>query len=165
MVPSRKSWSTPWTICLNASIWRIMHRAAKDNFLTTLVSWGTQNAPNKSLRERMSTHPTPTSGQRRYCRKHTIPFHICPALRKQPQFLLRIPTILDKGRQTDIILFQRCHLLALQHCGISFNSLGNAGSISVCVHTKRYPPCMLLEDWAHCSTGEDIWQNTGNMSS
>ncbi len=46
-----------------------------------LVSWGAQNAPNKSSRERMSTHPTPMSGQRRYCRKHIIPFHVCPVLR------------------------------------------------------------------------------------
>ncbi len=67
------------------------------------------------------------------------------------------PKILDKGRQTDIILFLRSHLLTLQSGGIPFNALGNAHGISVCVHTKRDPPCT-LGDWAHSATGEDSWQ-------
>ncbi len=71
-------------------------------------------------------------------------------------FYRGFPTILDKGRQLDIILFQRCHLLALQSSGISFNALGNAHSVSVCMRMKRNPPCM-LGDWAHCATGEDSW--------
>ncbi len=72
-------------------------------------------------------------------------------------FYHRFPTMLDKGRWTDIILFQRCHLLALQSGSISFNALGNARGVSVCVRTKKDPPCT-LGDWAHCATGEDSWQ-------
>ncbi len=44
MIPSRKLWIPPQTIWLNASVWRILHHATKDNSLRTLVSWGTQNA-------------------------------------------------------------------------------------------------------------------------
>jgi hypothetical protein len=76
-------------------------------------------------------------------------------------FYCRFPTILDKGRQTDIILIQRCHLLALKSGGISCNALCNAHgiSVSVCVRTERDPPCT-LGDRVHCatSTGEDCWQ-------
>ncbi len=54
-------------------------------------------------------------------------------------FYWRFPTILDKGRQTDIILFQRCHLLVLQSGGISFNALGNAHGVSVCMRTNGIP--------------------------
>ncbi len=84
-------------------------------------------------------------------------------------FYHRIPTILDNGRRMDMILFQRCHLLALQSDGISFNALGNARDVSVCMHTKRDPPCT-LGDWVHCATGEDSWQlfcpqSMGDMSS
>jgi hypothetical protein len=39
----------------------------------------------------------------------------------------------------DIVLIQRCHLLAPQSGGISFNALGNSRGVSVCVHTKRDP--------------------------
>jgi hypothetical protein len=69
----------------------------------------------------------------------------------------QLPTILDKGRRTDIILFQLCHFLALQSGSISFNALGDAHGISVCVFTKKDPPCM-LGDRAHCATGDDGWQ-------
>jgi hypothetical protein len=62
MILSSKSWVTPWTICLNISVWHILHHATKENFSMTLVSWGTQNASNKSSREYMSTHPTQTCG-------------------------------------------------------------------------------------------------------
>jgi hypothetical protein len=157
MILSRKLWITPQTICLNTSVWCILHRSTKDNSLMTSVSWGTQNAPNKSLRERMSTHPTPMSGQEDIEGSTLYLFTYDWHQDSNQNFYCRFPTILDKGRQTDIILFQRCHLLALQSGGISFNALGNARGISVCVHTKRNPPCM-LGDWAHCATGEDSWQ-------
>jgi hypothetical protein len=65
--------------------------------------------------------------------------------------------------QTDIILFQRCHLLALQSGGISFNALSNAHCVSVCMHTKRDTPCT-LGDWAHCATGKDSWQIRVHLS-
>jgi hypothetical protein len=35
MTPSRKSWITPWTICLKPSVWLILHCATKENYLTT----------------------------------------------------------------------------------------------------------------------------------
>jgi hypothetical protein len=50
-----------------------------------------------------------------------------------------------------------CHLLALQRGSISFNALGNAPGVSVCMCTKWDPP-HTLRDLAHCATGEDSWQ-------
>ncbi len=72
-------------------------------------------------------------------------------------FYRRFSITLDKGSRTDIILFQQCHLLALQSSSISFNALGNAHGVSVWVRMKRDPPCT-LGHWAHCATGEDSWQ-------
>jgi hypothetical protein len=43
------------------------------------------------------THLITTFGQRRFCRRLNIPFHICPALRLQPQFLQQTSSSIGKG--------------------------------------------------------------------
>ena len=43
------------------------------------------------------TLPIPIFGQRRSCRRPNIPFHICPARRSLPQFLLRTSNNIGGG--------------------------------------------------------------------
>ncbi len=61
---------------------------------------GDTECSKQILRKCMSTQPTLTSGQRRFCRKHTIPSHVCLAPREQPQFLPWTSNNIDK-RQTN----------------------------------------------------------------
>jgi hypothetical protein len=153
-------WITPQTICLNASVWCILCRTTKDNSLTTLVSWGTQNAPKKILKGTYEYPPDTNVWTKKILQEAHYTFSCMSGAKIATtistadfqQYWIKV----DK-RTSSFFSGVTFFLLALQSSGISFNALSNAHSVSVCVHTKRDPPCM-IGDWAHCATGDDSWQ-------
>jgi hypothetical protein len=95
--PRQRSWNIPQTISLSVSIWPTLHHVTVCNYSTSLGLWVTQNAHNRSLKVHMITHPIPTFGQRRSCRKPNIPSHACLARRLLPQYLLQISNKIGGG--------------------------------------------------------------------
>jgi hypothetical protein len=85
--------ATPSAICPNAFVLLILCHSIVDNYLMTLVSWGTHIVLSRSSRELMTIPQTLTFGQRRFCRRHIIPSLKCPVLKLQQLSLPRTSKI------------------------------------------------------------------------